>query len=145
EKTTSRPMAAPTAWKHLHVRGEDWRWWWHARPLAETPPRAWRRQPEQKTKLQIHRHTSTRVAQTNYAANLQPRPRKYLHVRGEDNRNRRRNFQFTETPPRAWRRRTRCAIWNHSQRNTSTCVEKTRQKRSFRPGSGKHLHVRGED
>src|SRR5690606_11991387 len=108
-----------------HVRGEDWRWWWHARPLAETPPRAWRRQPEQKTKFPIYRNTSTCVEKTNSACAPEPQPQKHLHVRGEEQRHNLSPPWLEETPPRAWRRLGKKGLSALDRGNTSTCVEKT--------------------
>ena len=50
-----------------------------------------------------------------------------------------------ETPPHAWGRQLffACCCWRN--RNTPTCVGKTRSRAAVYTGTGKHPHMRGED
>ena len=51
----------------------------------------------------------------------------------------------SETPPRAWGRRGRPQPTPLEQRNTPTCVGKTRCRSTMTSSPWKHPHVRGED
>ncbi len=70
--------------KHLHERGEDIA----IRPApiqsAETPPRAWRRRPEETPHSGNQRNTSTSVEKTESTTRRTGFQQKHLHVRGED-------------------------------------------------------------
>ena len=51
----------------------------------------------------------------------------------------------SETPPRAWGRRSACEGWGAYSGNTPTCVGKTLPAASRHTSTRKHPHVRGED
>ena len=113
--------------KHPHVRGEDQA---HSRDhqgSQETPPRAWGRRRLFRKAMEREGNTPTCVGKTASLSWGTPDLRKHPHVRGED-------FRWTtlcesppETPPRAWGRLHRADKRAVNQRNTPTCVGKTRR------------------
>ena len=104
EKTSFLACPSPCGQKHLHGRGEDGKHMSEQTLAKETPPRTWRRPPQQTEHLKRCRNTSTDVEKT-----LRPKPQprclqKHLHGRGEDLNARKKPLRGRETPPRTWRR-----------------------------------------
>ncbi len=71
--------------------------------------------------------------------------RKHPHGRGEDLTASRSSVRATETPPRAWGRRTEKARVSPRLRNTPTGVGKTNNHKNLKNRKQKHPHGRGED
>ena len=67
------------------------------------------------------------------------------HVHGEDRTNASACSKAGETPPRAWGRQAILTNTSSPERNTPTCVGKTRMQRQRARQYRKHPHVRGED
>ena len=132
-------------WKHLHGRGEDSRMWPTAESQLETPPRTWRRLELWYNGQGRLRNTSTDVEKTFFSYVIRWCLRKHLHGRGEDLHGIQKLQNFTETPPRTWRRLPSLLSFLRRQRNTSTDVEKTESHLVNSGVERKHLHGRGED
>ncbi len=64
EKTRRRPSRSAGAWKHLHMRGEDYCGEARQCGTAETPPRAWRRPDARPAPKLLPGNTSTYVEKT---------------------------------------------------------------------------------
>ena len=135
----------PHCGKHLHGRGEDLRSLAFTRCGSETPPRTWRRRRAFRSVQKRIRNTSTDVEKTSRLASSEPASRKHLHGRGEDAMAKARGEKQQETPPRTWRRRKVARATPCCVRNTSTDVEKTRDRSDQPRRRRKHLHGRGED
>ena len=90
-------------------------------------------------------NTPTCVGKTLPPYPLPTTGRKHPHVRGEDTRGQDLKYPATETPPRAWGRRTDLSGLLSKMRNTPTCVGKTGKGFVGKRDEGKHPHVRGED
>tara|TARA_R110001583_G_scaffold60475_1_gene179635 strand:+ start:1668 stop:1910 length:243 start_codon:yes stop_codon:yes gene_type:complete len=71
--------------------------------------------------------------------------RKHPHVREEDGITKQIHHSIMETPPRAWGRREFFPAIEMLNRNTPTCVGKTRYPELPLDLIWKHPHVRGED
>ncbi len=113
--------------------------------FGETPPRTWRRHDGHLHVRPGGRNTSTDVEKTAAPHGATSCPRKHLHGRGEDHPCGRSDSWCLETPPRTWRRLRDDLALVRVTGNTSTDVEKTRQKRRSSNAGEKHLHGRGED
>ena len=111
----------------------------------ETPPRAWGRLYAGGRKQDLMRNTPTCVGKTSKRRPIRMGPWKHPHVRGEDVRVVEHNGEPWETPPRAWGRHAYIDIDLLPNRNTPTCVGKTRKGLRWPPMRQKHPHVRGED
>ena len=85
------------------------------------------------------------MEKTNNITDYQTWLKKHLHVRGEDHISEWALSPAEETPPRTWRRLRNTDACARSSGNTSTYVEKTFARWSYRVRLQKHLHVRGED
>jgi len=70
---------------------------------------------------------------------------KHPHGRGEDGLTWSTIFSKTETPPRAWGRLGRVALYSLDSRNTPTGVGKTTLESTSKRLRWKHPHGRGED
>ena len=145
EKTRFQELTVNIRRKHLHVCGENLLRRLSCAELYETPPRVWRKLRHSAQRDAHAGNTSTCVEKTFFRFWRARRLEKHLHVCGEN------AFLILffvlsiETPPRVWRKRDvpveeRCAV-----RNTSTCVEKTKEHTSNLYGQRKHLHVCGEN
>ncbi len=113
--------------------------------LLETPPRAWGRLNELLCALRVWGNTPTCVGKTDFGQTCAAAGEKHPHVRGEDCKTLLRKNRFLETPPRAWGRHDTLADTPDEERNTPTCVGKTRHSYFRETGLQKHPHVRGED
>ena len=116
---------SPMFRKHLHGRGEDFKYSRTAFTVGETPPRTWRRLYSVTRNATRGRNTSTDVEKTPGRC--------------------RSPASFAETPPRTWRRLASDAALREDVGNTSTDVEKTADRRHDSGQRRKHLHGRGED
>ncbi len=125
EKTIWQTMVTTSLEKHLHMRGENSPVAANKLPDGETPPHAWRKPDVSHTKIGS--------------------PWKHLHMRGENIHEVLSEGGSRETPPHAWRKLWHIALLISRIRNTSTCVEKTGERRSLRRSARKHLHMRGEN
>ena len=74
-----------------------------------------------------------------------PALRKHPHMRGEDMIDPPLLAPGTETPPHAWGRRSASGDTTIAERNTPTCVGKTKYEFLWLPEQRKHPHMRGED
>ena len=90
-------------------------------------------------------NTPTCVGKTRPAFVVTVRNWKHPHMRGEDGKSRSTGTGASETPPHAWGRRGVFPPRGIVQRNTPTCVGKTRDALHFKRRAGKHPHMRGED
>ncbi len=143
---TRRPPAAPyQPRKHPHVRGEDAEPVTEADTLKETPPRAWGRQKVLSSCVRLLRNTPTCVGKTGISQGNFTCFKKHPHVRGEDPAKAGLRRVCVETPPRAWGRQGRDFYAWRYDRNTPTCVGKTRWGSVANAVVWKHPHVRGED
>ena len=125
EKTFPRKINQLLFQKHLHGRGEDHQNLGQLDHVPETPPRTWRRLGRFALPALDSGNTSTDVEKTVSVRIAPFRLRKHLHGRGEDEQERQLARRKKETPPRTWRRPSRCLQSKQS--------------------AGKHLHGRGED
>ena len=144
-KTKSVIASAHIAEKHPHVRGEDCIRRRGSTLELETPPRAWGRPQRGQVEHLPGRNTPTCVGKTGVRHNLSPLCRKHPHVRGEDISFLCTAGSSTETPPRAWGRRSHAQVQSRGVGNTPTCVGKTNAEGFQITGEKKHPHVRGED
>ncbi|BAW81076.1 hypothetical conserved protein [Candidatus Nitrosoglobus terrae] len=71
--------------KHPHGRGEDGIFTEKPNRVPETPPRAWGRQKNERTKIKNFRNTPTGVGKTFKSPTFTSQKRKHPHGRGEDN------------------------------------------------------------
>ncbi len=144
-KTTKSRPDGRLLQKHPHGRGEDPRTTRAGRVTIETPPRAWGR-PSSATSTETRfRNTPTGVGKTSLAIKKTLAWWKHPHGRGEDHGYRRRRAVGSETPPRAWGRRSISAIIKPQSRNTPTGVGKTTTCSNTGAQCWKHPHGRGED
>ena len=147
------------------MRGEDDAQYEVVPEERETPPRAWGRQQFIGGLLCSGGNTPTCVGKTAKRRVERVPCRKHPHVRGEDPVDDVVTVTCKETPPRAWGRlcRPRKPIptdetppraWGRliqghrdawPDRNTPTCVGKTRPHPIRGSDMRKHPHVRGED
>src|SRR5690606_33026450 len=115
--------------KHPHVRGED------AKLLPvrvgglETPPRAWGRPPSPLSTTSCTGNTPTCVGKPVPRRPGRRDRQKHPHVRGEDSLRLVCRCVPAETPPRAWGRPREQDVAGAVDRNTPTCVGKTRGSR----------------
>ena len=131
--------------KHPHVRGEDKAYKKIIDGLVETPPRAWGRHTGSLGGNSAAGNTPTCVGKTSTCEPHQQAYQKHPHVRGEDTRTPHAMQANSETPPRAWGRRSTVGRTTCRTRNTPTCVGKTPCRHSTTMRGQKHPHVRGED
>ncbi len=131
--------------KHPHLRGEDREIEEEVCSLAETPPPAWGRRKLLIVSMCCSRNTPTCVGKTLFLVVVNRSLWKHPHLRGEDAEMRSSAQRITETPPPAWGRRKGLMMKHLSNRNTPTCVGKTRDHRTGQQGREKHPHLRGED
>ena len=131
--------------KHPHVRGEDADELAQSAEFSETPPRAWGRPCRRLYSAPQCGNTPTCVGKTGGRVYLRRAFQKHPHVRGEDLHLLEARCSRPETPPRAWGRQWLGAHGRHRQRNTPTCVGKTRGQPCCSARLEKHPHVRGED
>ncbi len=112
---------------------------------AETPPRAWGRRVCNHSVYVCCGNTPTSVGKTLAPARRPTRCGKHPHERGEDPRRTGISTLVTETPPRAWGRRSQGLPERQRCRNTPTSVGKTYRLRKCSALIRKHPHERGED
>ena len=105
EKTHLIKKTPVILWKHLHVRGENFKVGDRVVHPVETPPRAWRKLANGVKDYCLIGNTSTCVEKTAMPGMEEP--------------------SMIETPPRAWRKPLPYQNPPPIGRNTSTCVEKT--------------------
>ena len=145
EKTSLGGSVPVVGGKHLHGRGEDKQTNCGKWLAPETPPRTWRRRACKEPTLLWLRNTSTDVEKTEVSFSHVVSLWKHLHGRGEDSLLIATLARLRETPPRTWRRRPRSKPPPDPQGNTSTDVEKTKERPQQCGLFQKHLHGRGED
>ena len=126
-KTDADRKKGNSSGKHPHMRGEDVRVGSERPCREETPPHAWGRQRRMSMMQFIVRNTPTCVGKTNDCAAFAPRIWKHPHMRGEDEHILAGLERGAETPPHAWGRQHRHVFCTPPNRNTPTCVGKTRQ------------------
>ena len=124
-KTEAITQLAASMEKHPHGRGEDVAAEILHGKHVETPPRAWGRRDVGDDLHKISGNTPTGVGKTH----RRPLPllfdKKHPHGRGEDQIHAIETFQYFETPPRAWGRRTVGGSLISGVGNTPTGVGKT--------------------
>ena len=111
--------------KHPHGRGEDGRGLPMGTAEKETPPRAWGRLCQPVWPCFSGGNTPTGVGKTAGDHSHYGRAGKHPHGRGEDMMPSTTGGRMTETPPRAWGRRSCWGRWARSRGNTPTGVGKT--------------------
>ncbi len=131
--------------KHPHGRGEDERRRGLSYGFGETPPRAWGRPPMSKKVPAQRRNTPTGVGKTLAWHAVTTGTKKHPHGRGEDELVGESNIGKSETPPRAWGRRTTATHSWLQHGNTPTGVGKTWRARCIPAPWRKNPHGRGED
>ena len=105
---TYQPLWFPAwKWKHPHGRGEDNSILTTAGLALETPPRAWGRRSLRLVNRRYRGNTPTGVGKTTCIRHLGKIRQKHPHGRGEDGPESRTGLIASETPPRAWGRRSR--------------------------------------
>ncbi len=144
-KTERMPARAQKRGKHPHVRREDANRIRYPGSPRETPPRAWGRRIAGSCLYYPSRNTPTCVGKTSTPCRKSRQAWKHPHVRGEDRYQWRLLTHEQETPPRAWGRQAILTNTSSPERNTPTCVGKTRMQRQRARQYRKHPHVRGED
>ena len=146
DRTNARAGTARRGFqKHPHVRGEDCRISSPRLNGGETPPRAWGRPHGGVVGPLRNRNTPTCVGKTGASDHRAGTRRKHPHVRGEDAFPASHYGSDQETPPRAWGRPRQSFASANDDRNTPTCVGKTRLLTDPHRSPEKHPHVRGED
>jgi len=131
--------------KHPHVHGEDNLFYQYLKIKLETPPRAWGRRLPCHCSYHKTGNTPTCMGKTVHLFYVILSQEKHPHVHGED------YILFciaiidTETPPRAWGRRSFLNSTPITQRNTPTCMGKTYLLCTSQGVLQKHPHVHGED
>ena len=125
EKIIDEPLCCFSDKKHLHIRGENWLSALMKSQIIETPPHTWRK-------------WAFRIL-------VDSLDQKHLHIRGENVVKREKSEALRETPPHTWRKCYSPIGTTLTYGNTSTYVEKIRERASRCEGSQKHLHIRGEN
>ena len=111
----------------------------------ETPPHAWGRHNPCTLVINLYRNTPTCVGKTCNRFQHRKTTWKHPHMRGEDAHGSQPMNSKLETPPHAWGRLPIEREKIITERNTPTCVGKTRFGNFTLRGSRKHPHMRGED
>ena len=112
--------------KHPHVCGEDFAHDWAGKHYSETPPRVWGRPRVSPNSANQYRNTPTCVGKTSPVVASAVPKKKHPHVCGEDKPVCQIPCLLLETPPRVWGRPESRGIKIDTDRNTPTCVGKTK-------------------
>ncbi len=131
--------------KHPHGRGEDRRRKRTSWPCSETPPRAWGRRPRNDPGHCQPGNTPTGVGKTHQQQWQTSSLWKHPHGRGEEHPAKTLMYTTSETPPRAWGRRSLPGLRGVQCGNTPTGVGKTAAIWLHVTERQKHPHGRGED
>ena len=126
-KTELETGVVKEAGKHPHGRGEDLDSFRGHALSIETPPRAWGRRAQGRTRGGTIRNTPTGVGKTTGCRYPICGEQKHPHGRGEDESIKSRVLPQKETPPRAWGRPDESDGNRRRSRNTPTGVGKTRK------------------
>ena len=145
EKTVVLGKSNPFSWKHLRLRGENYRDNQNNAGSIETPPLARRKLIYPKFNRFRVRNTSACAEKTGVNPSRVDKSQKHLRLRGENFGGSRRTRINSETPPLARRKPQLCGLLLINIGNTSACAEKTACDFSFQPEHEKHLRLRGEN
>ena len=127
------------------MRGENFFAQYLIASRIETPPRAWGKPISSAISADKSGNTPTCVGKTPLVLHVGGVIGKHPHVRGENLLLQKLKAGVSETPPRAWGKRTLGGSLAECERNTPTCVGKTKAHHCQRYRRQKHPHVRGEN
>ena len=145
EKTRPLPNKINITWDHLHIRGENYCFYYCQSFELGSPPHTWRKQWDGSTDNHQNRITSTYVEKTELWLLSKILDKDHLHIRGENSSNNSYLSINGGSPPHTWRKQYETDDHSETIGITSTYVEKTKVNRLALPHRQDHLHIRGEN